>query len=42
MLYKKQSDYCVSLLRKSKTDYYANLDKKKVSNHKNFLKVIKP
>ena len=29
MLYKKQRDYCISLLRKSKTNYYANLDKKK-------------
>ena len=24
MLYKKQRNYCVSLLRKSKTNYYAN------------------
>ena len=26
MLYKKQRNYCVSLLRKSKASYYANLD----------------
>ena len=29
MLYKKQRNYCVSLLRKSKTINYANLDEKK-------------
>ena len=42
MLYKKQRNYCVSLLRKSKTNYYANLDEKKVSDNKLFWKVIKP
>ena len=31
VLYKKQRNYCVSLLSKSKTNYYANLDAKKVS-----------
>ena len=29
MLYKKHRNYCVSLLRKSKNNYYANLDEKK-------------
>ena len=42
MLYKKQRNYCVSLLRKSKTNYFANLDEKKVSDKKFFWKVIKP
>ena len=42
MLYKKQKNYCVSLLRKSKTNYYANLDEKNVSNNKLFWKLIKP
>ena len=41
MLYKKQRNYCVSLLRKSKTNYYANLDEKKVSDNKLFWKVRK-
>ena len=36
MLYKKQRNYCVSLLRKSKTNYYANLDEKKVFDNKLF------
>ena len=42
MLYKKQRNYCVSLLRKSKISYYPNLDEKKVSDNKLFWKVIKP
>ena len=42
MLYKKQRNYCVSLLRNSKTNYYANLDDKKQSDNKLFWKVIKP
>ena len=42
MLYKKQRNYCGSLLRKSKTNYYANLDEKKVSDNKLFWKAIKP
>ena len=43
MLWKKQRNYCVSLLRKSKTNYYTNLDeKKKGSDNKLFWKVIKP
>ena len=41
MLFKKQRNYCVSLLRKSKTNYYANLEEKKVSDNKLFWKVIK-
>ena len=42
MIYKKQRNYCVSLLKKSKANYYANLDGKKVSDNKLFSKVIKP
>ena len=34
MLYKKQKNHSLSLLRKSKTNYYANLDKKEVSDNK--------
>ena len=42
MLYKKQRNYCVSLFKKSKTNYYANLDKKKLSDNRFLWKVIKP
>ena len=41
MLYNKQRNYYVSLLRKRKTNYYANLDGEKVSDNKLFRKVIK-
>ena len=41
MLYKKQRNYCVPLLGKSKTNY-TNLDEKKVSSNKLFWKVTKP
>ena len=40
MLHKKQRNYCVSLLRKNKTNYYAN--KEKVSDNELFWKVKKP
>ena len=33
MIKKKQRNYCVSLLRKSKTNFYANWDEKKVSDN---------
>ena len=42
MLYKKQINYCISLLRKSKTNHYANLEDKKLSDNKFFWKVTKP
>ena len=42
ILHKKQRNYCVSLLRKSKTNYYENLDEKEVSENKLLWKVIKP
>ena len=39
--YSKQCNYCVSLLRKSKSDYFGNLNEK-VINDKTFWKTIKP
>ena len=42
MLNKKQRNYCMSLLRKSKTNYCANSDEKTMSDNKFFWKVIKP
>ena len=38
----KKRNYCVSLVRKIKTDYYNNLDYKKVVDNKSFWKYIKP
>ena len=38
----KQRNKCVSLLRKSKKDYFANLNKKNITDNKRFLKTVKP
>ena len=40
--YSKQRNYCVSLIRKMKKDYYSTLDVKKVTDNKNFWKTIRP
>ena len=41
--YNKQRNYCVSLLRKTKTNYYANLNEKYLTDNKQFLrKTVKP
>ena len=38
----KQRNYCVSLLRKSKMNYYSNLDAKDITDIKKFWKTVKP
>ena len=40
--YSKQRNYCVSLLRKSKSDYFRNLNEKIINDNKTFWKSIKP
>ena len=40
--YKKQRNFCVKLLRKTKQDYFNNIDIKSVSDNKKFWKTIKP
>ena len=40
--YNMQRNYCVSLLRNSKRDYYNNLNEKKVCDNRKFWKVVKP
>ena len=40
--YNKQRNYCVSLIRKIKKDYYNNLDYKKIIDNKSFWKYVKP
>ena len=39
--YVKQRNYCVSLLRKTKKDYYANLNVKHIVDNKQFWRTIK-
>ena len=40
--YTKQRNYCVSLLRKVKNEYYSNLNEKDVTDNKLFWKIVKP
>ena len=40
--YNKQRNYCVSLSRKTKKDFYNSLDVKKVTDNKQFWKTVKP
>ena len=40
--YASQRNYCVSLLKKTKKDYYNSLNEKAVSNNKTFWKTMKP
>ena len=39
--YSKQRNYCVSLLRKPKSDYFGNLNEKNINDNKTFRKTIK-
>ena len=38
----KQRNDCVSLLRKTKREYYSNLDEKNICDNKTFWKIVKP
>ena len=40
--YNKQQNICVSLLRKSKRDYFANLDTKIMKGNRKFWKTVNP
>ena len=40
--YNKQRNYCVTLLRKVKKEYYDNQDEKHVTDNKTFWKTVKP
>ena len=40
--YTKQQNYCVSLLRKLKREYYSSLDVKNATDNKTFWKIVKP
>ena len=40
--YASQRNYCVSLLRKTKKDYYEKLNEKDVNDNKTFWKTVKP
>ena len=38
--YSEQCNYCVSLLRKSKSDYFGYLNEKNINHNKTFWKTI--
>ena len=38
----KQRNYCVSLLRRTKKEYYGNLDPRKVADNRTFWRTVKP
>ena len=40
--YKKQRNFCVTLLRRTKKEYFQNLNVKDLSDNKKFWKLIKP
>ena len=40
--YKTQRNRCVNILRKTKRDYYRNLDLKDFTDSRKFLKTVKP
>ena len=40
--YMKQRNHCVFLLRKTKREYYSNLDEKEICDNKTFWKIVKP
>ena len=41
-LYNKQKNFCVSILRKTKRDYFGNLNNKIVTDNRKFWKTISP
>ena len=40
--YKKQRNYCTLLLRRTKTNFFENLDSKLITDNRKFWKQIKP
>ena len=42
LAYKKQKNYCVSLMRQSKKQYYGSLNINQITHNKNFWWVVKP
>ena len=42
VLYNKQRNYCVSLLRKEKKEYFAKLNEKEITGNRKFWHTVKP
>ena len=42
LAYKKQRNYCISLMRQNKKQYYGSLNVNNITDNKNFWRVVKP
>ena len=42
LVYKKQRNYCVSLMHQGKKQYYGSLNVNHITDNKNFWRVVKP
>ena len=42
LAYTKQRNFCVSLLRKVKREYFANLNEKNITDNRKFQQTVKP
>ena len=42
LAYKKQRNYCVSLMRQNKKQYYGSLNVNHITDNKNFWSAVKP
>ena len=42
LTYEKQRNYCVSLMRQNKTQYYGSLNANHITDNRNFWRVVKP
>ena len=42
LIYKKQRNYCVSLIPQNKKQYYVSLNVNHIKDNKNFWRVVKP
>ena len=42
LAYKQQRNYCVSFMRKNKKQYYSSLNVNRITDNKNFWRVVKP
>ena len=40
--YNQQRNFCVSLIRKTKIEYFSNLNEKNITDNKQFWNTIKP
>ena len=42
LAYKKQRNYCISLMRENKKQFYGSLNVNRIADIKNFWRVVKP